>query len=223
MRHHEYSVSKRCWDYNLYSAVDSWLLSKQSIGANAKTVLSVVYFGESGPTGNVVLLCTDNSNNSYWIVCRFVPVALVMLMAARRWSSLCSAVCEQFALPTWSVAWNGSLPSSRLMILLVVESHDCASAAWCLIPARWIMKANSNMRRRQRASRSIDSAWLSIHLSASKSVWSVNCWRSRYGIESKMDQTISGDSRCVVLYRCLLSVRGREQYAIGFVLLSGCF
>lgn len=39
----------------------------------------------------------------------------------------------------------------------------------------------------------------------------------------KTDRTMPRHFRCVVLYRCSVSVSQRDQYWIGFVVSSGCF
>lgn len=79
------------------------------------------------------------------------------------------------------------------------------------------------MRRRQRASRPVKLARLSIHLSTSWSVRIIKRWLSMYGLKRKTDQKMARRSCCAVSYRVSKLVSERNQYPIGFFVSSGCF
>lgn len=102
-----------------------------------------------------------------------------------------------------------------------MRTRDSAFAALCLVPF-WCTKSESYLecRKRRRASLPVLSVGLTINFKESWYVWIVNRVPFSNGHKSKTNQTMAMYSRYVVLYLRFASVSDRDQYWMGFVVLS---
>lgn len=127
----------------------------------------MIHFSACSPTKNVVHLCAVKLEMGWWALCWFfrgcsgsVDVCDSVVV------TLCADASELFAFETMSMNRSGISFANRLSSLSVIKSRNSASAAWCFNPARRMTsKSTYDKRKSQRASRAVESARLSIHLS----------------------------------------------------------
>lgn len=145
---------------------------------------------------SVGVLCAKNSLR----VGRFSSVVSFRVLSRVVWMCLSRHDCAR--VPTVILQMSSSISASAVTSVL---SRDNASAAWCLIPALWmILKSYSISRHIHFASFSVTSASLRIHFNAWWSVQTVNLVPSKYGRDRSIAHTTARYSRCMVSW--LLSV-----------------
>lgn len=140
-------------------------------------------------------------------------------------SSLCATVCPKTCeFSKLSTVYSNKLSSRELLTLSDVFDCNNAAVAWCLTPAR-CAKSKSNLEslRRHRECCPVKSVRSRIHLRASQSARIVKGLPLRYGQRRSTSHTIARHSRCVASYKCPVLVSDRDQYPIGFVVLSDYF
>lgn len=129
-------------------------------------------------------------------------------------------VCQQF-LSDVVYGWSSSKPARRGS---TVCNLDDALAAFFFTPLWWATyKSIWDSRRRHHASLTDVTDRLSIHWSEKWSVLSERCRPFRRRLRSSTTRTVQRHSISVVSFYLSALARERDQYKIGFFVLSGCF